>query len=478
MKGSTIEYRHAKGRAVREHMKRSAHRQIGDLSRDPLAPLREQAEHYAPRLVALHHGRMAVSPLAFFLGSAALHAHDLSRLPHTGMLVPLCGNAHLLNFCGFVTAGRELAFEVDAFDEAAIGPWEWDVKRLAVSLVLAARQRRLSSRAAEELVLAAVAQYRDRMRQYAQYGAVEMWHETITFDHMIESALAPEARRAIRRALEKGAAGADGSAPGTLVDRTAHGFAWRNAPPTLFRAEHAAPLFAPDEGGFEEGADWRSVIEPMWEQYRETLAHDRRALLDQFTLQDLAFQIEVENGANRDFVLLCTDHHDKPLFLQARESHPSAIARYVDAGSPRALPARHDGERVAMAQHLLQATRDVFAGWTARASQRPFHVREWRDRKLAANVDLFDSMLLESYARLCGWALARAHAKASGEAIEIAAYMGRSDQFPQSLAAYARVYADKAEHDYDVFLAACRSGKLETQSENDVAAGVSRTRAA
>jgi hypothetical protein len=441
-------------------------------------PLREQGAHYAPHLVALHHGRMAASPLAFFLGSAALHAHDLSRVPHTGMLVPVCGNAHLLNFCGVFTAARELAFELDAFDEAAMGPWEWDVKRLAVSLVLAARQRRLSSRAAEELVMAAVAQYRDRMRQYAQYGAVEMWHEKITFDHMIEGALAPEARRAIRRGLEKGAAATNGSALDTLVDRTAHGFALRNAPPTLFRAQQATPLFAADEGGFEEGADWRSMIEPMFQQYRETLPHDRRALLDQFTLQDLAFQIEVENRASRDFVLLCTDHHDKPLFLRAREAHPSAIARYTDGGSPRVLPARHDGERVTMAQRLLQATRDVFAGWTTSASQHPFHVYEMRDRKLAANVDLFDSMLLESYARLCGWALARAHAKASGEAIEIAAYMGRSDQFPQSLSAYARVYADEAERDYDVFLAACRSGKLETQSENGLAADISLTRAA
>lgn len=477
MKGSTIEHRHAKGRAAREHMKRSAHRQIGDLSRDPFGPLREQSARHASRLAALHHARMASSPLAFFLGSAALHAHDLSRVPHTGMLVPISGNAHLLNFGGFVNAERDLAFELDAFDEAAMGPWEWDVKRLVVSLVLAARQRRLSSRAAEDLVMSAVAQYRDRMRQYAQYGASDLWHENITFDRMIESALAPEARRVIRRSLEKGAVGTLGSALHTLVDRTPHGFAWRNFPPTLFRAEHAAPLFAADEGAFEEGGDWRSVIEPMWQQYRETLAYDRRALLDQFTLQDLAFQLEIENGASRDFVLLCTDHHDKPLFLQAREAHPSAIARYVGDGSPRTLTARHHGERVAMAQRLLQATRDVFAGWTSSTAQRPFHVRELREKKLAANVDLFDSMLLESYARLCGWALARTHAKASGEAIEIAAYMGRSDQFPQSLAAYARAYADQAERDYDVFLAACRSGKLETRSDNDIAADIFRARA-
>ncbi len=465
MKASTIAQREARGKAAREHSKRSLHRGVGDLHRDPVALLRQSSEGRVTKLVPLRYGRMAESPFAFLRGSAILQAHDLARGPATRLVMPICGDCHLLNFGGFATPERRLIFDLNDFDEVATGPFEWDLKRLAVSLVVTARHMRLSRGVAHDLAMTALTEYRDRIAQYAQGGALELWYEHISFERMSETALTQERRRTVRRAMEKAAGRTHESMLEKLCAQRGEHFEIRDAPPALFHVHGANTLFEPEDDWFRIG-DWRRLIEPMYASYLKTLAYDRRELLSHFSTQDLVFKVVgVGSVGTRCLVLLNTDHLGKPLFLQIKEARPSVIARYFDAPSPL-----HEGERVVRGQRMLQAASDIFLGWASGPSGRHFYFRQLRDMKLSANVELFDNDLLTGYAQLCGWALARAHAKASGLAIELRAYIGRSDQFAEALTDYALAYANQVERDYDAFLAACRSGELDARSDDDMAA--------
>src|SRR3984885_4268447 len=205
MKASTIAEREAIGRAAREHSKRSSHRALGDIHRNPVDLLKQSSEGRVQKLVPLRYGRMAVSPFTFFRGSAIIQAHDLSRIPDTGIVMPICGDGHLMNFGGFATPERQLVFDLNDFDEVALGPWEWDLKRLAASFVVAARHMSLGRATADMLVETVVSSYRDRMWEYAEFSALELWYERITFDRMLEAALTPERRREVRRGMEKAA---------------------------------------------------------------------------------------------------------------------------------------------------------------------------------------------------------------------------------------------------------------------------------
>ncbi|MFL9865021.1 DUF2252 domain-containing protein [Paraburkholderia fungorum] len=465
MRASTIAEREARGRAAREHSKRSSHRTVGELHRNPIELLKQSSEGRVEKLVPLRYGRMAVSPFTFFRGTAIIQAHDLSRIPDTGLTMPICGDGHLMNFGGFATPERQLVFDLNDFDEVATGPFEWDLKRLTASLVVAARHMRLSRGTAEHLVMTAATEYRDRMAQYAQCGALELWYDRITFDLMAETALTPERRRAVRRGMEKAA----GRTHESLLEKMAEfdGSRWsiRDAPPGLFHVHGANTLFSADDDWFTIG-NWNQLIERTWSEYLKTLSHDRRELLSHFTAQDLVFKVVgVGSVGTRCLVMLNVDHMGKPLFIQIKEARPSVIAQYYKSPS-----LKHEGERVVRGQRMLQAASDIFLGWASGPSGRHFYFRQLRDMKLSANIELFDTDLLEGYAKLCGWIMARAHAKASGQAIEVSAYIGRGDQFAESLTAYATSYADQVEHDYDVFLKACRGGELEARTDEDMAA--------
>ncbi|MDQ7981812.1 DUF2252 domain-containing protein [Paraburkholderia sp. SARCC-3016] len=465
MEGSTIAEREAAGRTAREHSKRSSHRTVGEIRRDPLELLAQSSAGRIERLVPLRYGRMAASPLAFFRGSAILQAHDLGQLPHTSLVQPICGDSHLLNFGGFATPERHLIFDVNDFDETAHGPFEWDLKRLVASFTVAARQLGFSRGAAHDTAMSAVLQYRDRMAQYAQSGTLELWYERITFDRMIEAALTPEGRRRIRRGMEKAAARTHDSMLDKIAERVGDRFAMRDMPPGLFHVHGANTLFAHDDDWFRLG-DWNKLVDPVYADYLHTLPPDRRELLERFTIQDLAFKVVgVGSVGTRCLVLLATDAAGRPLFLQAKEARPSVVARYFKSKEPR-----HEGERVVRGQQMLQAASDIFLGWATGPGGRPLYVRQLLDMKLSLNVELVDAELLAGYARVCGWALARAHAKASGKAIEIAAYIGRNDQFAEALAQYASAYADQVERDYDAFVRACRSGALDARTDEDFAA--------
>jgi uncharacterized protein (DUF2252 family) len=408
---------------------------------------------------------MAVSLFTFFRGSAILQAHDLARVQDTGMVMPICGDGHLMNFGGFATPERQLVFDLNDFDEVAPGPWEWDLKRLTASLVIAARHMRLSRGMASTLVMSAVTMYRDWMNKYADCGALELWYERITFDRMIETALTPERRRAARRAMEKAASRTHESMLEKMAEHVGDAWQIHDAPPALFHVHGESTLFDAEDDWFQTGC-WRELTHGMYAEYLKTLTGDRRQLLSHFVPQDLVFKVVGAGSVGtRCLVLLSVDHVGKPLFLQIKEARTSVVSHYYKAPGPR-----HDGERVVRGQQALQAVSDVFLGWSTGPSGRHFYFRQLRDMKFSANIEMFDNDVLEGYARLCGWAMARAHAKAGGKAIEIAAYIGRSDQFAEALTDYSLAYADQAEKDYDRFLKACRSGELEARTDEEMAA--------
>ncbi|MFT4069871.1 DUF2252 domain-containing protein [Paraburkholderia sp.] len=466
MKTSTIAEREARGRAAREHSKRSSHRAVGELHRDPIELLKQSSAGRVGNLVPLRYGRMAVSPFTFFRGSAILQAHDLSKVHDSGLSMPICGDGHLMNFGGFATPERQLVFDLNDFDEVSTGPFEWDLKRLTASFVVAARHMRLSRGTAERLVMTVVNSYRDRMAQYAQCGALELWYDRITFDHMAETALTPEGRRAVRRGMEKAATRTHENLLEKMTSFDSGHWKIHDAPPALFHVLGANTLFTADETETYRKGNVDKMVEQLWADYRKTLSHDRRELLDHFTRQDIVFKVVgVGSVGTRCFVVLLVDHRNKPLFLQLKEARPSVIAQFHKS------PAiRHEGERVVFGQRMLQAASDIFLGWATGPLGRHFYFRQLRDMKLSANIELFDSDLLEGYARLCGWIMARAHAKASGQAIEVSAYIGRGDQFAEALSGYASSYADQVERDYDAFMKACRGGKLEARTDEDMAA--------
>jgi uncharacterized protein (DUF2252 family) len=461
----TLAERQAIGREAREHAKRSLHANVGNTDRDPVELLRQNSAGRVAALIPLRYGRMAVSPFTFFRGSAILQAHDLAETVNTGIAFPICGDAHLMNFGGFATPERQLVFDLNDFDEVATGPWEWDLKRLTASLAIAGEHMGIGRGPISEIVSTAVHEYSRRMREYSEYSALDLWHEIVTFDRMMETAATDEGRRAILKAREKAAGRTSESLLGKMAVQRDGRWVIQDAPPALFHPGGATTLLGKDEGWSSTEA-WQGKLAVAFDAYLDTLSAERRSLIGQFELQDVAFKV-VGVGSVGTFclVLLFVDSHGKPLLLQVKEARESVIARYFPANGPA-----HQGQRVVAGQRLLQAASDAFLGWTTGPAKRNFYLRQLRDMKISAEVERMSDILLQGYARLCGWALARAHAKASGKAIEISAYLGSGDRFAEALTEYAFACATQNEKDYTSFMRACRSGKLEARSDEDMAA--------
>ncbi|PQV49169.1 DUF2252 domain-containing protein [Paraburkholderia sp. BL21I4N1] len=461
----TISERQEAGKLARERSPRSQNAMIGNVDRDPVQLLRENSAGRVDALVPLRYGRMSVSPFTFYRGSAILQAHDLSGTACSGIRFPICGDAHLMNFGGFATPERQLIFDLNDFDEVAVGPWEWDVKRLAASFAVAGEHMGIDRGSIDDIVTTAMQEYRDRMHNYAECSALELWHEIVTFERMIDAAATSEGRQLVRRAMEKAAGRTHESMLGKMATENNGRWTIQDAPPALFHPGGPNSLLG-DEQKWSDTDEWKGKLAAAFDSYLMTIAPERRQLIAQFELQDIAFKV-VGVGSVGTFclVMLFIDSHGKPLFLQVKEARQSVIARYFDADNPA-----HEGERVVNGQRLLQAASDSFLGWTTGPAGRYFYFRQLRDMKIAAEVERMNSTILEGYARICGWALARAHAKAAGKAIEIAAYLGNGGRFAEALAKYAFAYAAQNQKDYDTFMRACRAGKLEARSDEDMAA--------
>ena len=457
----TVDARRALGREARKAAPRASHGSWTPAPDrpDPIALLRAQDDDRMPDLVPIRWGRMSASPFAFYRGSAVLMAADLAPLPRTDLTVQLCGDAHLSNFGLYGSPERELLFDVNDFDETLPGPFEWDIKRLAARFVLACRNNGLDEEVARETALAASRSYREHMTAYAEMRELDVWYSHIVADDLLEMVRAAgrinkKASKAVVKAgvkyTEKGFAKARSrdslQAAGKLTEVVDGSRRIVDQPPLVM---HLKEL---DESmhGYR-----------LFEQYRATLEDDRRELLSRYEVVDAARKVVGVGsvGTRCIIILLLGRDSDDPLFLQVKEAGPSVLEPYL--GRSRFT---HCGHRVVAGQRLTQAASDIFLGWmTGQPGKRHFYWRQLRDMKGSIETEQLKGPGLEILATMCGWTLARGHAR-SGHRIAIASYLGVSDRFDQGIADFAVSYADQAEKDYETVLKAIKRGKIAVET--------------
>jgi uncharacterized protein (DUF2252 family) len=436
----------ASGRALRARVPRRAH---GDWAPstgrlDPLEILTRSNAERMPELVPVRNGRMMESPFAYYRGTPAVMAADLSRTPLTGIRLQICGDAHLLNFGTFATPERNQVFDLNDFDETQIGPWEWDIKRLAASVVVAARTAGLSDRDGADAVEGCVSEYRSETAKMAQISAFEVWHSSLDAETIVAAAPDKSARSQAKRTVTK-----------------AHQRTSLQALSKLTTVRDGRRVIVEDPPVVARLTDAQlDQAQRFVKAYLATLDPDRALLLDHYEFVDAALKVVgVGSVGTRCFVVLLSGKADlEPLFLQVKEAQ-SILAPYV--GRSRYS---NQGRRVVVGQRIMQAASDVFLGW-ARVGEFDTYVRQLRDMKGSMRLDDVDADGLILYGRLCGAALARAHARAGQPAL-LAGYLGRSSAFDESLAAFALTYADQNERDYESFLAAVRSGLIPADSQH------------
>jgi uncharacterized protein (DUF2252 family) len=440
--------RRKRGKALRKKCPRGAHAgwKPRPKSVDPIKWLEESDTDRIPALIPVKYQRMAESPFKFFRGAAIIQARDLAKARVSGISVQACGDCHLLNFGGFASPERTLMFDINDFDETFPGPWEWDIKRLGASFVLAARDLRFSKSIASEAVLAAAASYRERMFEFARMGVLDTWYTQISMEDIKQRVRADRAAMDQVLKAEKRARSRTSEAVVPKLTEVVDG-QWkiRDEPPIIFHFK-------------VKGLKFEEFVLKHFDRYRESLPADRLELLDRFRFEDVVVKaVGVGSVGTRCYLALLVADGEEPLFLQLKEARRSVLE------SPRGKSRyAHQGIRVVYGQHLMQAASDIFLGWFRSTLGNDFYVRQFRDMKIAAEIETFKSGTLMRYATLCGWALARAHAKA-GDAAMIAGYLGSSDQFDIALAKYSQAYADQAERDFELFQAAIRSGRLQTE---------------
>ena len=433
------------GRSLRDVLPRGTqsrwHRR--DPKVDPIAILQAGDESRVPELVPIRYGRMLESPFAFYRGSAAIMAADIGPAPNTGLRVQACGDCHLMNFGGFATPERNVLFDINDFDETLPAPWEWDVKRLVASFVLAARSLGLSEAQAKESALICARAYRKHMREYAAMHPLDVWYARITDEDVIRTATPshrPRLKARIEKALKQ--SGSEVDFP-KLTDVVGGRLTIRDAPPLIFHPDLART------------SDFQGAVSKVLADYRSTLPEDRRALLDEYHFVDAAMKVVgVGSVGTRCWIALMMSASNDPLFLQLKEANASVLEPFAGASAYA-----HHGERVVMGQRLSQPASDMFLGWVTGPAGRHFYVRQLRDVKIKVLIETFEAEDLMSYARNCGWVLARAHAKA-GPSGEIAGYLGSSEQFDDAMAGFATAYADQAERDHAALKAAVRKGAV------------------
>ena len=443
----SVKTRAAAGKAIRTKVPRSSHGKwvAPTRRRDPVGLLIESSKGRLPELVPIRYGRMLKSPFTFLRGSAALMAYDLANTPNTSLDVQACGDCHLLNFGLFATPERHLVFDLNDFDETLPAPWEWDVKRLAASFVVAARDNKLSDAQARDAVMQCLRGYREHLTECSKMNPLQVWYQRLDVETLIADApdveakrfrqrIAREAReRVIEHHFPKITAKEDGRH--RLIDQ----------PPLVFHASER---------------DWNKWVQEALEDYRHTLSDERRVLFDRYRLEDSALKVVgIGSVGTRCYIALFFAADDEPLMLQFKEARRSVLEPY--AGKSRY---DNQGERVVMGQRLMQSSSDIFLGWAHGRRGFDFYVRQLRDMKMSVPIGGLTAKQLERYAQVCGWTLARAHAK-SGDAATISGYVGKGKTFDKALAKFAFAYADQTERDHAALVKAVRSGRVEAVTE-------------
>jgi uncharacterized protein (DUF2252 family) len=443
----------AAGKALRDRIPRQSHAvwERPSHRRNPITILKESNRDRLPQLIPIRYGRMLRSPFTFLRGSAGLMASDLATIPTTGVRVQACGDCHLLNFGLFATPERNLIFDISDFDETLPAPWEWDIKRLAVSFAVAVRDINLTDKEAQATAVGCVHAYRKRLRECSKMSPLEVWYDRLDAQTIID--MAPDAK--IKKIREEFVSKARQRISDYLYPEISEEVAGRrrliDQPPALF---HITKELEPEH---------EAIVQEALEDYRLSLPDERRVLYDRYSLEDIVIKaVGIGSVGTRCFVGLFFSAENHPLLLQFKEACPSVLEPYAGKSGYN-----NHGQRVVVGQRLMQSASDIFLGWMRTRRGRDYFVRQLRDMKMSARIEVGASAqqaLL--YAELCGRTLAHAHAK-SGDAALISGYLGKSDDFDQALGKFAIAYADQNEQDHAALVAAVKAGKIDALVEED-----------
>ena len=427
--------------------------------RHPIELLEAQATSRVAELVPIRYGRMAVSPFTFYRGAANVMAADLNAEPHSGLDVQLCGDAHLSNFGGFASAERSLVFDLNDFDETLPGPFEWDVKRLVASFEVAGRDLGLEEPARTALVASTTKSYRDAIRSFATMTNLDVWYLQLDVDQIVARWGAEASNKALKnlqRTVTKAESKDRLKALAKLTREVDGELQFISDPPLIVPVEEVFSDMAAQEV--------HTAIQQALRMYRRTLSGDRRHLLESYRFVHLARKVVgVGSVGMRSWVaLLVGRDNTDPLFLQVKEATASVMEPYLKKSTYN-----NHGQRVVEGQRLMQATGDIFLGWQrvdgADGQKHDYYMRQLWDWKASANIEAMTPELLNFYGQVCGWTLARAHAK-SGDAIAIGEYLGTSASFDNAMAAFASAYADQNERDFAELTAAIAAGRITAQA--------------
>src|SRR4051794_4299873 len=458
----SVAERVARGKAARAEVPRSSHAVFEPSATrpDPIELLERQASTRVPELVPIRHSRMLVSPFTFFRGAATVMAQDLAAAPRSGLTVQCCGDAHLSNFGVFASPERRLVFDINDFDETLPGPWEWDVKRLAASMLIAALDNGFEVKDQERVVSETVIAYRKAMRRFAAMNNLDVWYAHLEIESVLQQAAGQFKAKQIAQ-VEKQLAKArtrDSMAALSKLTQTVNG---------ELQIVDQSPLIVPI-GKLAAGNAADAIFESLRElirTYRSSLESDRRVLLEEFRLQDLARKVVgVGSVGTRAWIVLMLGRDDRdPLFLQLKEAEASVLEPFL---TPSEFP--NHGQRVVTGQRLMQATSDIFLGWLhleagLDGKPRDFYGRQLKDWKGSAEIEQMTPKGMATYGKLCGWTLARAHAR-SGDRIAIASYLGGGDAFDRAILAFAQAYAEQNDRDYTALADAVKSGQIAAQT--------------
>ena len=449
MNGPSSAARQQAGKTLRQSVPRSSHGEwaMRDCGRDLIDMLERSNEGRLPHLAPIRFGRMLRNPFAFLRGAPAVMARDLADTPITGLTVQACGDCHLVNFGLFASPERKLVFDINDFDETLRAAWEWDVKRLAASLVVAARVNGFAEQRCVEVAVRSAASYRGHMNEFAEMSPLEIWYFHIDADDLIASAADEEARRLREQMAAKARLRVGERLFPKITEQVGQRRLFVESPPLTTRVHDDLAL---------------RIVQRGVEQYRQSLDESRRFLLDRYRLEDYTMRVVgIGSVGTRCFVALLVCDDRNPLLLQIKEARQSVLAPFAEPS-----PYTNQGQRVVAGQRMIQAASDIFLGWLRAHDGHDYYVRQLRDMKYSAPIEKLEACGLDRYADLCGWALARAHAR-SGDAAAIGGYLGGGDQFDLAIGKFAVAYADQTEQDHAALVHAQRAGRIVADAEPD-----------
>jgi uncharacterized protein (DUF2252 family) len=440
----------AYGKSLRERATRvsQATWTAGPERRNPIDILVESSEGRLRNLIPIRYGRMAQSPFAFYRGAAAIMAADLATTPSTGLYVQSCGDCHLLNFGGYATPERKMIFDINDFDETLLGPWEWDVKRLATSFFIASKTNDMDADTAQDIARECVESYKANTAKYASMSPLEIWYSQISVDDVMELINDEERNKKLMKRIENAKSPNLESGSPELTEIKYGKSYIKDQPPLIYHIVG------------EEDKEYHEVVEVVFQKYFDSLGNEKKILLNQYKYQDTAIKVVgIGSVGTMCGISLRMSSNNDPLFLQIKEARPSVLEPYIGK-----TIYENNGQRVVTGQKLMQAASDIFLGWTIGPKGRHFYVRQLKDMKIRPKVEVFGEEEMRDYAKLCGWALARAHAR-SGKSAIITGYLGKSSKFEDAIAQFAAAYAAQNEKDYLALKDAIRNERVQAYFE-------------